>query len=239
MTNIGKQFQKETSYQRGKIPLVKLDRTHEPERYKTYPGARRIKLPTPLRRGGPPLWDVLKKRRSVRRYSTKPLTLQQISQMLWAVQGITENTHELRTTPSAGALYPIDTYLAVNNVEELKPGIYHHAVKSHELEVLEEGDRSAQTCRSALDQGMAGSAPVVFLWSSVFRRSVWKYKERGYRYVYMDVGHVGQSMVTAAAAIRLASCLIGALYDDEANGLLGLDGEEESVLYMCSVGHPQ
>ena len=239
MTDIGKQFHKETGYLRGKIPLVKLDRTHEPERYKVYPGVTRIKLPTPLRRGGAPLWDVLKKRRSSRKYSAKPLTLQQISQMLWAVQGITEHTHELRTTPSAGALYPIDTYLVVNNVEEMEPGIYHYAVKTHELEVLEKGDKRDPICKSALDQGMANNAPVVFVWSAVFGRSVWKYKERGYRYVYMDAGHVGQSMVTAAAAMRLASCLIGALYDDEANELLGLDGEEESVLYMCSVGHPK
>lgn len=239
MTELGKEFHKGTRYLRGKIPRVRLDWTHEPQRYKVYPEAKRIELPTPQRRGGPPLWDVVKRRRSTRDFLPRSLPLHALSQLLWATQGITERPNGLRATPSAGALYPIDTYLVVNNVHELAPGSYHYAVEKHALELLEEGDKRARTAKAALDQGMGYSASVVFVWTAIFRRSTWKYLERGYRYVYMDAGHIGQSMVISAEAMGLGSCLIGALYDVEANELLGVDGEEESVLYMCAVGYPK
>ena len=239
MTGPGKEFYEGTKYLRGSVPRVRLDWTHEPQRYKRYPDVKVIKLPGPQRRGGPPLWDVVTRRRSIRKFLPKEIQLQTLSQLLWATQGITERTRGLRITPSAGALYPIDTYLVVNRAEDLAPGIYHYAVEEHTLELLEDGDNRPQVAKAALDQGMAYGASVVFVWSAVFRRSTWKYLERGYRYVYMDAGHIGQSMVVSAEALGLGSCLIGALYDDEANELLGIDGEEECVLYMCAVGYPK
>jgi len=237
MTEIGKEFHKETCYVRGKIPRVRLDWTHEPKRYKEYEGAKKIKLPLPQKRGGAPLWDVIKKRRSIRKYKDKKMNIRELSQLLWATQGITERNREFRATPSAGGLYPIVTYVVVNNVETIDAGLYHYDVKKHELQLVDEGDKREPVTRAALDQRMAYNAPVVFVWSSIFQRSVWKYSERAHRYVYMDVGHIGQSMVTAATALGLGSCLIGALYDEEANELIGVDGEKESVIYMCTVGY--
>ena len=239
MASIGKKFHTKTQYIRGKIPPVRLDWTNEPEKYKPYLGTKKIKLPLPLKRGGAPLWDVIKKRRSVSKFTRKTLSAQHLSQLLWATQGITERSKEFRATPSAGGLYPIVTYVVVNSVENIDAGLYHYDVKNHELQLVGAGDKREQVSRAALDQRMAYNAPVVFVWSCIFQRSVWKYSERAYRYVYMDVGHIGQSMVTAATALGLGSCLIGALYDKEANELIGADGEAESVLYMCTVGYSE
>ena len=238
MSEIGREFQKGTEYHRGELPLVKLDWVHKPDRYKQYGKAKSIALPSPQRRGGAPLWDVLKRRRSIRKYKPKPLTLLNLSQLLWASQGITERKNELRASPSAGALYPNETYMIGNDVEELAKGIYHYSVKDHRLELLREGDFGKEAGKAALDQGFAGNAPVLFVMSAVFARSLWKYGERGYRYVYMDAAHAAQNLVTAASALGLGSCLVGALYDGECNELLELDGTEESVIYMCSVGYP-
>lgn len=92
---------------------------------------------------------------------------------------------------------------------------------------------------AALDQDMAYSANVVFVWTALFERSKWKYKQRAYRYVYLDAGHIAENLALAAVALGLGTCQIGALYDDEVNELVDIDGEEESILYMSTVGHPQ
>jgi SagB-type dehydrogenase family enzyme len=125
----------------------------------------------------------------------------------------------------------------VNRVSTLEQGLYHYAVQTHELEFLEEGDFSREVTRGALDQRLAGEAAVTFIWSAVIERSRWKYLQRAYRYIFMDAGHIAQNLALATEALGLGSCQIGALYDDELNALLGLDGVEESVIYMSSVAH--
>jgi len=159
---------------------------------------------------------------------------------LWATQGITRRIHghAFRTAPSAGALYPVETYLSLFNIENIEPGIYHYAVETHELERLQSGDFRRKTAQAALDQDMAFAANAVFIWTAVFPRSKWKYKQRAYRYVYLDAGHIAGNLTLAAVALGLGSCQIAALYDDEANALLGIEGEKESVLYMSVLGHP-
>ena len=92
---------------------------------------------------------------------------------------------------------------------------------------------------SALDQDMAYSANVVFVWTALFERSKWKYKQRAYRYVYLDAGHIAENLALAAVSLGLGTCQIGALYDEEVNALIGIDGERESILYMSTVGYPQ
>ncbi len=146
---------------------------------------------------------------------------------------------EFRACPSAGALYPVETYLAINNVEDIEPGIYHYNVKNHELDQIKKGDFRLHIAQAALDQDMAYSANAVFVWTAVFQRSKWKYEQRAYRYVYLDAGHIAQNLALAAVSLDLGTCQIGALYDDEVNLLLEIDGKEESVLYMSVVGHPQ
>ncbi len=235
---IGDRFQQEVKYHRGRLPGGFLDWAHKPETYKRYPLAPKIQLDPPQRDGGAPLWDVLQRRRSVRHFKVEQITKADLSQLLWAAQGITKvlRGFDFRTAPSAGALYPVETYLVVNTVTEVESGIYHYAVDRHELEQLKVGDFRLQVAQAALDQEMAYQANVVFIWTAMFERSKWKYKQRAYRYVYLDAGHIAQNVALAAVALNLGSCQIAALYDEEVNALIGVDGVEESVLYMTVVG---
>lgn len=235
---IGDRFQQELKYQRGKLPAWQLDWTRKPGTYKLYPGTPKVQLDEPERAGGAPLWEVLQRRRSIRKYSDERLTKRELSQLLWSSQGITKRAEgfAFRTAPSAGALYPVETYLVVNAVTDLEPGVYHYAVDRHELDQLRVGDFRLAIAKAALDQEMAYHANAVFVWTAIFARSTWKYQQRAYRYVYLDAGHVAQNVALAAVALDLGSCQIAALYDDEVNALIGVDGVEESVLYMTVVG---
>lgn len=210
----------------------------KPATCKEYPDAPRVALPAPQTTGGTGLWDLLRTRRSIRSYDGQPLSIETLSQLLWATDGATRQGggYLFRTAPSAGALYPIETYLAIHDVEGISQGLYHYQIREHALAQLATGDQRLAVSAAALDQGMAADADVVLLWSAVFGRSAWKYKERAYRYVYLDAGHIAQNAALAAVALGLGSCQIAALYDSEANALLGLDGESESVIYMTAVG---
>ena len=120
-----------------------------------------------------------------------------------------------------------------------QPRFIHYDVRQHELEQLREGEYRIETAQSALDQRIAATANVVVIWTAVFPRSKWKYKQRACRYVYLDAGHIAQNVALAAVALGLGSCQIAALYDDEANALVGVDGEDESVIYMTTIGRPE
>ncbi len=237
---IGDQFQKETKYQRGKLSGGPLDWNRKPDAFKTYPGVPRVKLPVPEIQGGMPLWESIRERRSCRDFGETLLSLPALSQLLWATQGITAKTQgfEFRAAPSAGALYPIETYLAVLNMTGIEPGIYHYDIRRHELELMRKGDCRADVPTALLNQHFIAEANVVFLWTAVFQRSKWKYKQRAYRYVYLDAGHIAQNLALAAVALGLGSCHVAALYDDEVNSILGVDGEEESIVYTTAVGIP-
>jgi len=241
VNKIGDHFQQETKYRRGHLSGQGLDWAKRPGTYKHYPEATKVPLPPPEIMEGPPLWEVILNRRSVRDFSAEPISLADLSQLLWAAQGITMRLreHAFRTTPSAGALYPVETYVVVHSVEDIAPGVYHYAVETHELEQLKEGDYRFQVARAALDQGMAYAANVVFLWTAIFERCKWKYGQRAYRYIYLDAGHIAQNVALAAVGLGLGSCQIGAFYDDEANVLLSVDGVTESVIYMTAVGRPK
>lgn len=238
---IGDTFQKETKYFRGKLPARPLVWQAKPKTYKTYPAAKKIELEKPSIEGGKPLWSAIGKRRSVRNFKDLSLKKKHLSQLLWATQGITrrEMGFGFRVCPSAGALYPVETYLVLHDVEDIEPGIYHYGIQNYELEQLQTGDFRLNTAQAALDQDMAFSAGAVFVWTAVFGRSKWKYEQRAYRYVYLDAGHIAQNLALAAVGLDLGTCQIAALYDEEVNSLLGLDGKEESVLYMSVVGQPR
>jgi SagB-type dehydrogenase family enzyme len=237
----GDLFQKETKYIRGKLGGGPLLWHARPETYKLYAKASRVKLETAKKEGGMPLWEAINHRRSIRNFSRRAMTKDALSQLLWASQGITHKAmgFEFRAAPSAGALYPVETYLIVHNVEGIDAGVYHYALRSHELERLKAGDFREAAASAALDQDMAYSAAALFIWTAIFERSKWKYSERAYRYVYLDAGHIAQNFALAAVSLGLGTCQIGALYDDEVNSLIAVDGEEESVLYMSAVGHPR
>lgn len=235
---IGDIFQGETKYIRGKLPAGGLDWQSKPPPCKHYRDIPTIALPPPAADLGMPFREIVAKRRSLRNFSPDPLSSSELSYLLWASQGITARSEgfSLRAAPSAGALYPVETYLVIHNVSGIEAGVYHYAVETHALDQLQRGDFRRAAARAALDQDMAYRAPLVFIWTAIFERSLWKYKQRAYRYVYLDAAHIAQNVALGAVALGLGSCQIAALYDEEANDLTGVDGSGESTLYMTVVG---
>ena len=239
---IGEKFQEETKYSPDLMGGHYLDWEHMPERYKSYPDSTpRIKLPEARFGKDANLWDIILKRRSVRKYSSDlTLPMDTLAALLWASQGITAEAgdFQFRTVPSAGGLYPIETYLMARAVEGLEQGIYHYRPYAFDLELIKAGDFSRPMAQAALGQSMVADSQVTFIWTAVVERSKWKYRQRAYRYIYLDAGHIAQNLYLAGTAEGLGICGIGALYDDVVNGIIGVDGIEETVLYMASVGRP-
>ena len=241
MDGTGDRFQLQTKYDPGKMPGHRLDWSAKPDLYKEYPQAEKIELPA-FEPGQPMSLDkTLRQRKSIRDYQDKPISKGQLAYLLWASTGIqrVEDGYEFRTAPSAGALYPIETYVVANNVKALEPGVYHYAIKPHKLELLQQRDLRRQIAAAALGQAMCATAAAVFIWTAVFERCKWKYGQRAYRYIYLDAGHIAENLALAAVSLNLGTCEIGALYDDHVNAIIGVDGKEESTIYMAAVGVPQ
>lgn len=229
---IGQRFQQETKYYRPSYVARGPERAPGPGAPKIIP------LPPPSLSDGPTLWEALEKRRSIRDYRPEPLSLEELSNLLWATQGITEKAFGpwYRTAPSAGALHPIDTYLVVNRVEGLDPGVYFFNVVEFSLVLKRTGDFAAPIAQAALNQDMGRTAAVVFVWVAVIQRSRQKYRQRAYRYIYLDCGHIAQNLYLAATALDLGCCSVAAIFDDEVNDLVGADGQEETAIYLAMVG---
>jgi SagB-type dehydrogenase family enzyme len=237
-TGIGDRFQRDTQTFRNKEYKEPYKIRRKPDVYKRYRRAKTVRLERPKTSGGPAIWKTIKERRSNREYAAKSIKRSDLSQLLWATQGITAKQGDLRlrTSPSAGALYPMETYVVCHNVDKVPSGIYHYGVEKHQLERVDEGDFRQVVSAAALDQAIARDAAVVFLWSAMFDRGKHKYGQRAYRYIYLDAGHIAQNLALAAEALGLRSCPIAAIYDDEMNALIGADGKKESVIYATSVG---
>jgi SagB-type dehydrogenase family enzyme len=240
-TNVGDDFQKATKYARGKSLDGNLNWTDKPEIYKSYPSCKTVQLPSQLQEGSLCFTEVLQRRKSVRAFSTQPLSKVDLAFLLWASTGIQriEHGYEFRTAPSAGALYPIETYIAASNVESVEKGIYHYNIRNHLLEEIKAGNFGDALAHAALDQKMCAAAPVVFIWTAFFKRSKWKYSQRAYRYIYLDAGHIAQNLALAAASITCGSCQVGAFFDDEIDSIVDIDGTEESAVCLSVVGHPK
>lgn len=234
----GYQYLRDTAYNRETIKQVKRPAIAQVETFKKYPDAKKIELPRTWTLKEARITPLLQKRRSLRKYENEPVTMEELAFMLWASQGITAKSgnYSFRTSPSGGALYPIETYLSVNNVKELDNGLYHFDVENFCLNRLSDTDSADAVAAACLNQKfMAGSA-VIFLWSAVIRRCMSKYGNRGMRYILLDAGHICQNLLVGAEATGNGACPIAAFYDDEMNDLLGLDPEEESMLYAAAVG---
>lgn len=240
MSGIGDRFQEETKYDPEKLGRHSLDWSRKPSPFKNYDTPLEILgLPEPDLSGQRNLWDLLSRRRSRRNYdSRRHLSLTDLSSLLWATQGITagQEEHLFRTSPSAGALYPLETYLYINVVESLEKGVYHFRPQHFDLEFIRRGDLSRELAQAALGQNMVMKAQVTFLWSAVVDRAKWKYDQRAYRYIYLDAGHIAENLYLAAEARDLGVCAIGAFFDDQVNGIIGIDGEAEAIVYMATVG---
>lgn len=234
----GERFHYESSLTwRGVIGNLFRSKPKKPPQYKNYTDTAAIQLPEPEYRGIP-LEEAIEKRRSVRNYSKDPLTMLQLSQLLFSAQGTTGETYDkpLRTAPSAGALYPFEVYVVVNNVDSLDRGIYHYGTLNHTLELVQDGDFRKEITSAGLKQEMLGDSDAVFVLSAIFDRIRCKYGERGYRYVYMEAGHISQNIYLQAVSLGLGSVSVGAFIDDKVNRLIGVDGEKEAVICLHAVG---
>ena len=234
----GEHFHYETSLTwRGVLGDVFGAKPKKPPQYKTYPGTKKVKLPKPEYRGMI-LEDAIEQRRSVRNYSKKPITTAQLSQLLFAAQGITGKIYgqPLRSAPSAGALYPFEIYVVVNNVQDLQRGIYHYSVLDHALELVKAGDFRRKITDAGLEQEMLGDAAVTFVLSAIFDRLRHKYGERGFRYAYIEAGHISQNIYLQSVSLGLGSVCVGAFLDDKVNQLIDVDGRKEAAIYLHPVG---
>jgi len=240
-TAVGDDFQNATKYNRNKSLGSNMNWADKPEIYKNYPSSKTINLSTQRQESTLIFTEVLQRRKSVRAFSTQPVSKADLAFLLWASTGIQriEHGYEFRTAPSAGALYPIETYIAANNVDGVAEGIYHYNIRNHTLEEIKTGCFGEALAHAALDQKMCAAAPVVFVWTAFFRRSKWKYAQRAYRYIYLDAGHIAQNLALAAASVNCGSCQVGAFFDDEINTIVGVDGNEESSICLSVVGRPK
>ncbi|MBA7596591.1 hypothetical protein ES703_03569 [subsurface metagenome] len=196
--------------------------------------AEEYKLPKPLQTDRS-IEQCLAARRSVRSFASDTLTTEQIATLLWAAQGITDTTRGFRTAPSAGATYPLETYLVT------KQGIFHYDPKPHKLTLVKKGDRRAELALACLGQYWVGKAPASIVLCAVPERTSQRYGERAMRYIWMEAGHAAQNILLEAVALNLGGVPIGAFSDDAVSKLLDLDKAEEKTipLYVLSVGTPK
>jgi len=193
-----------------------------------------IKLPEPVQDSNISIEEALLKRRSVRSYQESPLTLAEVSQLLWAAQGIT-SPRGLRTAPSAGALYPLEIYLVAGNVDDLPDGVYNYRPDKHELARVVKGDKRVELCNAALGQTSVRNAAAVIIFSAVRERTTMKYGDRGIKYVHIETGHAAQNVFLQATSLNLGTVVIGAFHDEAVKKVLTMSDMEEP-LYIMPVG---
>jgi SagB-type dehydrogenase family enzyme len=190
-----------------------------------------LELPSPRTKGDVSLEYCLLKRRSVRSYSSAALSLEEISQLLWAAQGITAEGY-LRTAPSAGALYPLEVYIVAAHVDGLAHGLYHYRPKRHELVLVKPGDLRRELAGPALGQDCVTSAAAIMLFAAVYARTSRKYGQRAARYVHMEAGHAAQNVCLQATALGLGAVTIGAFEDDEMKHVAALPEAHEPMCLL-------
>lgn len=203
------------------------------------PAPQRVHLPRPA---PPPadLWKTIASRRSRRDYSARPLSLETLAALLWASQGVTSPglTVSLRAAPSAGALYPVNTWVAARRIENLSPGLWRLDVASFALEAMAVGEGLfARLERAALGQGAVRKAAATIVFTATVERCSSKYGQRAARYIMLDCGHLCQNLLLAAEGLGLGHCPIGAFLDEELNRLLNIDGAREAAIYLATIGH--
>jgi len=239
---IGREFVKRTEYRY--LNMTDQMRGYPPPPLELSPGEGGEFMELPL----PGTWNVapltvtqaITDRKSVREFSEEPLETEELSYLLWCTQGVKEvipGTATFRTVPSAGARHPFETYLLVNNVHDIAPGLYRFLAIEHKLIGLKPHEETAETLTTGcLGQSMVKRSAVTFFWTAVRYRMTWRYGERGYRYLFLDAGHVCQNLYLASEAVGCGTCAIAAFNDEMVNTVLDLDGVEQFVIYIAVVG---
>ncbi len=242
MSSIGKEFMERTKYEylgesdqdRG-LPQPPLELACPPE-------AVPIDLPKieQINVQALDLTVAMEQRKTVRKYRKESLTLEELAYLLWytqGVKGVNARPVTLRTVPSAGARHCFETFLMVNHVTGLTPGLYKYVALEHALIPIDlEPNLIEKMTHGARDQIFVARCAVVFIWTAVAYRMQWRYGERAYRYIHLDAGHVCQNLYLACQAVDSGVCAIASFDDDELNALLRLDGREQFAVYLATVG---
>lgn len=241
MEGTGKVFWEKTKYQYADYSHQKMGKKRPPleKEYEKEGILCNLPKPAEIETGNFDLREAIERRTSIRKYSAQPLTLAELSYLLWCSQGVKEIVPAVttfRTVPSAGACHAFETYLLVNHVQGLQPGLYRFLALKHALRLLASGDYSNTMVKACLGQSFIADSSVVFFWAAIKERMTWRYGERGYRYLLLDAGHIAQNLYLSALSIDCGVCAIAAFDDDELNRILGRDGEEEFVVYAAACG---
>jgi SagB-type dehydrogenase family enzyme len=198
-----------------------------------------ISLPPPFQKGSVSLEEAIARRRSVRDFTPESVSQSQLSQILWAAQGISDIWEKFRTVPSAGAIYPLEIFVVCggNGIEGIDGGVYHYNIDRHSLTLHYSGDARLELARAALDQEFIYQVPVNMVICALYERTAMRYGARGERYIHIEVGHAGQNIYLQATALGLATVAIGAFHDEQVREVLRLDKPYEP-LYIMPVGRP-
>ncbi|WP_372847222.1 SagB/ThcOx family dehydrogenase, partial [Pontiella sp.] len=187
--------------------------------------------------GTAPLIEVIAQRKSDRKFLPTPLTLEELSFLLWATQGMRDDTNRRRTAPSAGARHPFETYLIVDKVEGVEPGLYRYLPLDHKLLFLRADahfpEQVTEACRG---QVFCGNSAAVFVWTAIPYRTEWRYDIIAHKMIALDAGHVCQNLYLASTAIGAGTCGIGAYDHKRMDALIGVDGVDEFTVYLAPVG---
>ncbi len=199
---------------------------------------KEVALPEPSVESNYSIEQTLQQRRSVRSFTNQAIQIADVSQLMWAAQGITESSRGFRTSPSAGATFPMEIYVVVTMVGELEHGLYHYQIGKHTLEQKISGDLRGPLLESALMQEWLSQAAAIIVVCADYSRTTARYGERGIRYVHMEAGHVGQNLALQAVALGLGTTMVGAFYDEQLSEILNLP-QSLDPLYIIPVGHPR
>lgn len=239
----GREFMQRTRYQYATESAQSKGEQQPPLELPIPPGATLIDMPDPTELIVDPLdlHDLITTRRTYRNYTDEPLSTYELSYLLWCTQGIKSHRDTyatLRTVPSAGARHAFETYLLVNSVGDLTPGVYRFVAGEHKLLHMPElGDSlNPRITRACMNQEQVARSAVTFFWVAITERMAWRYGDRGYRYLHLDAGHVCQNLYLAAEALACGVCAIAAFDDDKLNEVFHLDGESAWVIYLATVG---
>lgn len=241
--DVARLYHLQSSHVRSRALEPPFDEDLQPLRFRTYAGSTRTPLPGRDFSIDAPLGAVLERRRSVRDLVLGPMPAETLGRLLHASYGVHatrkiegEWSHD-RPAPSAGGRYPLEIYVATQAVEGVPDGLHHYDARAHELELRREGVAHAALADLAVDRDMILNANVVVVITAVPFRTMWKYGQRGYRFLWLDAGHLGQNLYLVATAMGLGPVAIGGFYDEELKRFLSLPAEEDAMYLVC-IGQP-
>lgn len=240
MQGTGRDFWERTKYQFAEKMFKK--KIKPPLELEYAKGSIVIDLPNPedIKVDNLDLRQAIQMRTSIRKYSKEPLSLEELSYLLWCCQGVKEVVPAIttfRNVPSAGACHAFETFILVTNVEGLKPGLYRFLALKHALIAVSLGEENIDKVVAAcLGQTFIADSAVTFFWAAVSERMTFRYGERGYRYLLLDAGHICQNLYLSAMSLHCGTCAIAAFDDDKLNLIFYLDGQEVFIVYAATLG---